>query len=75
MFGRVKLDNILLAFDQSNFNQITSRSRNQTLITVVRDTCTTTVPPSPTNVFSYSHSGERHVRYHCTTITHQYIQL
>ena len=28
MFGRVKPDNILLACDQGNFNQITARSRS-----------------------------------------------
>ena len=30
-----------------NFNQITARGRNRTLVTAVRDTCTTTVPPAP----------------------------
>ena len=45
--GRVKLDNTLLTCDRGNFNQITARSRNQTLVTVVRDTCITTVPPAP----------------------------
>ena len=43
MFGRVKLDNTLLTCDQGNLNQITARSRNRTLVTVVRDTCTITV--------------------------------
>ena len=47
MLGRDKLDNPLLTCDQSNFNQITARSRDRTLVTVVRDTCTTTVPPPP----------------------------
>ena len=47
MLGGVKLDNTLLTCDQSNFNQITARSMNQTLLTVVRDMCTTTVPPAP----------------------------
>ena len=47
MFGRVKLDNTLLTCDQGNFNQITPRSRNRILVTVVRDTCTTTVSPAP----------------------------
>ena len=28
------------------FNQITTRSRNRTQVTVVRDTCTSTVPPA-----------------------------
>ena len=46
MLGRDKLDNTLLTCDQGNFNQITVRSRNRTLVTVVRDTCTTTVPPN-----------------------------
>ena len=44
MLGRVKLDNTLLTCDQGNFNRITARSRNWTLVTTVRDTCTTTVP-------------------------------
>ena len=52
MLGRVKLDNTLLTCDQGNFNQITARSRNQTIVTVVRDTCTTTVPPAPQIVYS-----------------------
>ena len=47
MLGRVKLDNTLLTCDQGNFNQITARGRNRTLVTVVRDTSTTTVPPAP----------------------------
>ena len=37
----------LLTYDQSNFNQITAWSRKKTLVTVVRDTCTTTEPPAP----------------------------
>ena len=36
MLGRVKLDNTLLTCDQGNFNQITARSRNRALVTVVR---------------------------------------
>ena len=47
MFGRVKLDNTLLTCDQGNLNQITAWSLNQTLVTVVRDTCTVTVPSTP----------------------------
>ena len=47
MLGRDKLDNTLLTCDQGNFNQITARSRNQTLVTVVRDMCPTSVPPAP----------------------------
>ena len=43
--GRVKLDNTLLTCDEGNFNQITARSRNRTLGTVVRGTCSTTVSP------------------------------
>ena len=43
--GRVKLDNTLLTCDEGNFNQITARSRNRTLVTVVRGTCSTTVSP------------------------------
>ena len=46
MLGRVKLDITLLTCDQGNFNQISARSRNRTLVTVVRGTCTTTVPPA-----------------------------
>ena len=38
MLGRDKLDSTLLTCDQGNFNQITARSRNRTLVTVVRDT-------------------------------------
>ena len=41
MFGRVKLDNTVVACDQGNFNQITARGRNRTRVTVVRDKCTT----------------------------------
>ena len=37
----------LFMCDQSNFNQIIARYRNGTLITMVRDTCTTTVQPVP----------------------------
>ena len=47
MLGRVKLDNPLLTCDQGNFNQITPRSRNRTLMIVVRDTHAVTVPPGP----------------------------
>ena len=47
MIGRGKLDNTLLTCDQGNFNQITAQSRNRTLVTVMRDTSTTTVPPGP----------------------------
>ena len=47
MFGRVKLDNTLLTCDKDNFNQVTARSRKRTLVTVVRDMCTTTVSPAP----------------------------
>ena len=42
-----KQDNTVLTYDQGNFNQITTRSRNRTLVTIVRDTCTATVPPAP----------------------------
>ena len=34
LFGRVKLDNILLTYVQDNFNQKTAQSRDQTLVTV-----------------------------------------
>ena len=47
MLGRGKLDNILLTCDQGSLNQITARSGNRTPVTVVRDTCTTNVPPAP----------------------------
>ena len=47
MLGGYKLDNILFTCEQGNLNQITARSRNPTLVTVVRDTCTTTVPLAP----------------------------
>ena len=59
MLGRVELDNTLLTCDQGNFNQIATWSRDRTLITVVRDTCTTTVPhqhpsvPKIGNVFFF----------------------
>ena len=46
MLGGVKLDNTLLTCDKGNFNQITAWSRNRTLVTVVRDMCTTTGPTS-----------------------------
>ena len=45
--GKVRLHNIYLTRDQGNFNQVTTWSRNRTLVTVVTDTCTTTVPPAP----------------------------
>ena len=35
MLGRLKLYNTLLACDQGNINQITARSWNGTLVTVV----------------------------------------
>ena len=44
MLDSVKLINTFLTCDKGNFNQITARSRNQTLVTMVRDTRTTTVP-------------------------------
>ena len=46
MLGKDKLENTLLTCHQSNFNQITTLSLNRTLITVVRYTCTITVPPA-----------------------------
>ena len=53
ILGKVKLDNTLLTCDQGNFNQITAQSQNRTLVTVMRETCTTTVPPAPpfSNIF------------------------
>ena len=50
ILGRVKPDNTLLTCDQVNFNQITAQSRSRTLVTLVRDTYTTTVPPAPLDV-------------------------
>ena len=47
MVSRDKLDNTLLTSNQGNFNQITAQSQNRTLVTVVRNTCTTAVPPAP----------------------------
>ena len=47
MVGRDKLDNTLLTYDKGNFNQITARSWNRNLVTVGRNTCTTTVPSAP----------------------------
>ena len=47
ILGRVKLDNIFLTCNQGNFNQVTTRSRNQTLVTVVRYvhySCATSTP-------------------------------
>ena len=47
MLGRVKLENSFLTCDQGNFNQITARSHNWILVTVVRDRCSTTVLLAP----------------------------
>ena len=44
MLGRVKLSKVLLTCDQSYFNQITALSRIQTLVTMMTDTCTATMP-------------------------------
>ena len=55
MLGRVKLDNTLLTCNQGNFNQITVWSQNQTLVAVVRNTCTTTVPPAHQHLSTKSH--------------------
>ena len=55
--GGVKLDHTLLTCDQGNFNQITTRLWNRTLVTVVRDTCTTTVLPVPSPLL-YRRLGE-----------------
>ena len=46
MLGTVKLDNTLPLSDQRNVNQITAQSRNPTVVTVVRDTCATIMPPA-----------------------------
>ena len=53
MLGRVKLNITLLTCDQGNFNQITAWSRNRTLVTGVRDTCTTPVPPALDRAWVY----------------------
>ena len=53
MLGRVKLDNTLLTCDQGNFNQTTSQRRNQTVVTVVRDTCTIIEPLAPLLVLQF----------------------
>ena len=45
MLRRVKLDNTLLTYNQGNFKQATAWIPNQTLVTEVRETCTSTVPP------------------------------
>ena len=47
ILGRVKLDNTLLVLDKGKFNQIAAQSRNQTLVTVMRDMWPTTVLPAP----------------------------
>ena len=46
MLGRDELDSTLLTCDHGNFNQITAWSWDRTQVTVVRDTCTTSVPPA-----------------------------
>ena len=58
MFGKVKLDNNLLTSDRGNFNQIIARSMNRTVVTVVRDTRTTTftmrlTPPTTIHNIEY----------------------
>ena len=53
MLGRVKLDNTLLTCDKGNFHQITARTRNRSLVTVVRNKCTTTVPPASHTITVY----------------------
>ena len=53
MFFWAKLDNTLLTCDQVNFNEITARSRNQTLVWVARDKCTTTVSPASSTFFPF----------------------
>ena len=49
----------LLTCDQGNFNHVTARSRNRTIVTVVRDTCTTTVASAPPLQAIYMESGQR----------------
>ena len=48
--GRVELDSTLPTCEQGNFSQVTARNRNRILVTVVRDTRPTTVPPAPPKV-------------------------
>ena len=60
MIGSVKPDKTLPKCDQGNFSEITARSWNQSLVNVVRGTCTMTAPPTSL------YSGERHAHYHCT---------
>ena len=50
MLGRDKFNKTLLRCGQDNFNQITAWIRGRTLVTVMRDTCTATVPPAPPDV-------------------------
>ena len=47
MWCLVELDNTPLTCDQGNFNLITGQCQNQTLVTLVEDTHTTTLPPAP----------------------------
>ena len=56
---RVKQDNAFLTYDQGNFNQTTARSRNRTRVTVVKDACTTTVPPAPHQVFAEQEKSQK----------------
>ena len=63
MLCRVKLDDTLLTCDQGNFNQITEWRWNRTLVTVVKDTCTTTVPPVPPIFRSNTRSHEMTFKY------------
>ena len=50
MLGKDKLDNTLFTCDQGYFNQITTRSRNLTLVTMVKDTFATSVPPEASQI-------------------------
>lgn len=45
MFSTVKQDNTILTCDKGSFNQIRARGWNRTLVKLVRDSCTTTLPP------------------------------
>ena len=58
VLGRIKLNNTLLTCEQGNFNQVIARSRNLIPVTVVRDTCTTTVPPSTSFLPSNTTQGK-----------------
>ena len=65
MLGRVKMNNTLLTYDKGNFNQMTARSWNRTVVTMVRDTSTTTVPPAARTNYRYPGFNYRVVFFNC----------